>query len=184
MLPMSKLKIYTRTGDRGQTSLYGGKRVSKNHIRVNAYGTIDELNSLLGIVLSLPLEEKIEGFLRLIQSDLFTIGGYLAGANVSLQEIKRRVSEMETLIDWMDKDLPPLKNFILPTGTQTGSFLFFARAVARRCERELIALSEKEKIADEIFMYMNRLSDLLFMMARYTNHKHGVAETLWKSKIK
>lgn len=181
---LKQLKIYTRTGDRGQTSLYGGKRVPKNHVRVNAYGTIDELNSLLGIVLSSSLEKKIENFLHIIQSDLFTIGGYLAGANVSLQEIKKRVGEMEKLIDWMDTDLPILKNFILPTGVETGSFLFFARAVARRSERELVALSEKEEVADEIFIYINRLSDLLFVMGRFVNHKHGVAETPWKSKMK
>lgn len=180
---MKKLKIYTKTGDHGQTSLYNGKRVPKSHFRVNAYGTIDELNSLLGIVLAKIHEERVSTFIRRIQRDLFTIGGYLAGAPVDLASLRVRVKEMETLIDWIDGKLSPLKNFILPNGTENGTLLFFARAVARRSERELVMLSLEESIDNRVLVYMNRLSDLLFMMARYVNCKNGVAETVWKSTI-
>ncbi|MBI2617702.1 cob(I)yrinic acid a,c-diamide adenosyltransferase [Candidatus Gottesmanbacteria bacterium] len=180
---MARLKIYTRTGDRGQTSLYGGKRVPKSHYRVNAYGTIDELNSLLGIVLSKIDDDRVRKFIHGIQHDLFVIGGHLAGAKVELGVLKTRVDEMEKLIDWMDSNLSSLKSFILPDGTEASTFLFFTRAVARRSERELVALSLEEKVDERVLIYLNRLSDLLFMMGRYLNYKASVAETPWKSKI-
>lgn len=177
-----KVKIYTKTGDEGRTSLYGGKRVFKNNIRVNAYGTVDELNSLLGVVFSKIKDEKITDFVGKIQEDLFLIGASLAGAKSDLSILKSRVAEMEKTIDWADEKLPELKNFILPAGTESASLLFYCRAVARRCERVLVKLDQKEQIDKKLLIYFNRLSDLLFEMARYLNFKASVKETIWKRK--
>lgn len=177
-----RVKIYTRTGDSGETSLYGGRRVPKNNIRIEAYGSIDELNSLLGIVSSLLAYKRAEGFINQIQKDLFLIGSYLAGAKVPIERLKTRVGEMEKVIDSLDVELPSLSNFILPDGTEGAAFLFYIRAVARRCERILVELSLKEKLDKKILIYINRLSDLLFELARYLNFKSGVTETIWKEK--
>ncbi|MBI5452030.1 cob(I)yrinic acid a,c-diamide adenosyltransferase, partial [Candidatus Gottesmanbacteria bacterium] len=171
---LSKVKIYTRTGDKGETSLYGGKRVSKNSIRIEAYGSIDELNSLLGIVSSFLADKRAEGFINQIQKDLFLIGSCLAGAKVSIERLKTRVWEMEKVIDSLDGELPPLSNFILPEGIERATFVYFARAVARRAERKLVALSAKEPVDKRILIYLNRLSDLLFILGRYLNFKSGV----------
>ena len=121
---MNKLKIYTRTGDKGETSLYGGVRVPKNHFRINAYGTIDELNSLLGVVLARLNDDRVKKFINQIQKDLFTAGSFLAGAKMDLVPLKKRVEEMEHGIDAMDTELPELKNFILPEGTLSAALLF------------------------------------------------------------
>lgn len=177
-----RLKIYTKTGDSGETSLYGGKRVLKNNIRIEAYGSIDELNSLLGIVSSLLADKRAEGFINQIQKDLFLIGSSLAGAKVSIERLKTRVIEMEKVIDSLDAELPKLNNFILPEGTERATFVYFARAVARRAERELVALSLQEPVDKRILIYLNRLSDLLFILGRYLNFKSGVTETIWKEK--
>lgn len=177
-----RVKIYTKTGDSGKTSLYGGIRVSKHDIRVNAYGAIDELNSLLGIVSAKLADKRVEEFISQIQSDLFLIGSHLAGAGVSLDRLKSRVEEMEKLIDKLDKELPELRNFILPEGTEESTFLYFARSVGRRAERELVTLSSQEKVDKNILMYLNRLSDLLFVLGRYLNFKSGIIETIWKEK--
>lgn len=174
------MRIYTRTGDGGKTSLYGGARVFKNNIRVDAYGTIDELNSLLGIVLTKIRDEKISDFIGKIQKDLFLVGSVLSGAKSDLSVLKTRVFEMEKLIDWADGQLPVLKNFILPAGTEGSSFLFYSRAVARHCERAIVGLNNKEQIYKEFLVYFNRLSDLLFELARYLNHKEGIKEVIWK----
>lgn len=176
------MKIYTKTGDSGNTSLYGGKRVPKSHLRVNAYGSIDELNSILGIVLAKLNNKKIEVFVNEVQRDLLSIGSNLSGAPVSLGKISQRVEEMENVIDSLDKELPKLSNFILPEGTETACFLFFARAVARRAERELVALTNEESVDGNIIAYLNRLSDLLYVVARYLNYKAGVTETVWKGR--
>lgn len=178
----SKVKIYTRTGDEGKTSLYGGKRVFKNDIRVDAYGTADELNSLLGAALSKIKEEKVSNFISGIQEDLFLIGSTLAGAKSNLSILEIRVGEMERMIDWADEKLSELKNFILPAGAEDATFLFYARAVARRCERKIVKLDQKEPVDPKLLIYINRLSDLLFEMARYLNFKAGVKETIWKSR--
>lgn len=174
------MRIYTRTGDKGDTSLYGGRRVPKNNIRIEAYGSIDELNSLLGIVSAKLADKRVEVFINQVQKDLFLIGSYLAGAGVSIDRLKKRVEEMEKLIDTLDKELPELKNFILPEGTEESTFLYFARSVARRAERELVTLSSKEEVNKNILMYLNRLSDLLFVLGRYLNFKSGIIETIWK----
>lgn len=177
-----RLKIYTRTGDSGKTSLYKGLRVFKNDTRVNAYGSLDELNSLLGVILSNLKDEKAADFINLIQEDLFSVGASLAGAKTNLSVLETRVNEMEEMIDWLDAKLPELKNFILPGGTREAVLLFYARAVARRCERELVALNQKDSIDKKILIYINRLSDLLFELARYLNFKAGIKETVWKNK--
>lgn len=179
----SVLKIYTRTGDKGQTSLYGGKRVEKHAQQVVAYGTVDELNSALGVVIAhLPDPQKdLHLFLTRIQKDLFTIGAYLAGNNQPLDAIGKRVPEIEKTIDNMDKALPPLKNFILPGGCPAGAFAHLARAIARRAEREIIRLSKEHGVGDpKIIMYVNRLSDFLFILARHLNAKSGIPDTVWK----
>ncbi len=176
------MKIYTKTGDSGETFLYGGKKVFKNHLRINACGSVDELNSVLGMVLVKLHDERMEKFINNVQKDLFSIGANLSGALVKLESLDKRVSEMEEVIDNLDKDLPPLNNFILPEGTEISTLLFFARAVGRRAERELVALSLAEKIDKNIIVYLNRLSDLLFVIGRYLNYKAGITETVWKKR--
>lgn len=174
------MKIYTKTGDRGETSLYGGKRVVKSHLRVSVYGSVDELNSVLGVVLAKLDDKRVETFINEVQKDLFSIGSNLAGSPNKLERLQQRVEEMEKIIDSLSGELPPLSHFILPEGTEAASLIFFARAVVRRAERELVALSCQEKIDKNIIVYLNRLSDLLFVVARYLNFKAGFKETIWK----
>lgn len=180
---MNKTKIYTKTGDKGMTSLYGGKRVEKHNVRVSAYGTVDELNSALGIVVSHidATDTHRELFLK-VQSDLFTIGSHLAGGNADLSVIGKRVPHMETCIDSLEKVLEPLKNFILPNGTPVASFSHLSRSICRRAEREVVRLSNEQGNVDpKIIIYLNRLSDLLFIYARYCNSRSGIADVIWKS---
>lgn len=198
------MPIYTRTGDKGQTSLFNGQRVSKKDARVEAYGTIDELNSAIGVVvaeLSFPRKRESnprsnrgpdrvgdDGFgneLIEIQNDLFSIGSALANPAVRSQQLEvrklgNRVKEFENSIDAMTQDLPPLSNFILPGGGKTGALIHFARTVCRRAERKVVGLVEaKEEVNDKIIMYLNRLSDLLFTMARFVNYKEKQKEIIW-----
>ena len=175
------MKIYTKKGDLGETSLFGGKRVPKNHLRIKAYGSIDELNSFLGIVLAKLQDTRAEEFINKIQKDLFIIGSHLAGSLITIDPLTERTKEMEKVIDNLDGELPPLKNFILPEGTEKSTYLYFARAVARRAERELIELSLQEEVDSKVRIYLNRLSDFLFVLARYLNFKSGVTETVWKT---
>ena len=179
---MLAMKIYTRTGDSGWTSLFDGKRVSKNDLRIQAYGSIDELNSLLGIVLAKLTDKQASDFIKQIQKDLFLIGSHLAEAGISTAGLTKRVKEMEKLIDSLEIKLPELKNFVLPEGTEKSALLFFSRAVTRRVERKLVALSFQEKVDKQILIYLNRLSDFLFVLGRYLNFKSGVTETVWKGK--
>jgi len=174
------MKIYTKIGDDGTTSLYGGKRILKSHLRVNAYGSIDELNSILGVVLAAIHDGRVEKFINQVQKDLFLIGSSLAKGPVNLERLNQRVEEIEKVIDSLSAELPPLSNFILPEGTEAAALIFFARAIGRRAERELVALSLEEEINKNIIIYLNRLSDLLFVIARYLNFKAGVTETIWK----
>ncbi|MBI4067012.1 cob(I)yrinic acid a,c-diamide adenosyltransferase [Candidatus Gottesmanbacteria bacterium] len=178
----SKLKIYTKTGDRGQTSLYGGKRVSKSDQRVIAYGSIDEINSTLGMVISKTNDQRVREFLEGIQIDLFLIGANLAGAKQELNSLEAKTEEIEKFIDTLDKDLPELKNFILPGGSEAGATVNFARSVARRAEREVIKLGQTEQVDNTVVKYLNRLSDLLFIVGRYLNSLEGKKETIWKGK--
>lgn len=173
-------KIYTRSGDKGETSLFGGKRVFKNHLRVNAYGSIDELNSLLGVVVAKIKDKRAEEFINQIQKDLFRLNSHLAGSNINLEVLTQRVKDMEKIIDTLDKEMPNLSNFILPEGTEAATLLFFGRAICRRAERELVALLREETVNERLLAYLNRLSDFLFILARFMNFKAGRTETIWK----
>ncbi len=180
------MPIYTRTGDKGYTSFFNGQRISKSDLRVDGYGTIDELNSAIGVVLGINDKGlRIKEELIKIQNDLLDIGSALANPQVSSQKLAvnslpKRVKEFENFIDQMTKQMPVLKNFILPGGGKTGALLHFVRTVCRRAERNLVKLSEKEKINAEIIIYINRLSDLLFTMARFTNFKEKKKEIIWR----
>ncbi len=186
------MKIYTRTGDKGQTSLFGGKRVSKSSTRVETYGNVDELNSAIGVVVAeisnfkFPIS-NILNELEEIQHDLFAIGSYLASPGNKKQEegikkLEKRVEFFESRIDAMTKELPELRNFILPGGGVIGAQLHLARTICRRTERRIIALIKKETIDSGVVMYFNRLSDLLFTMARFVNYREKKKETIWSSQ--
>lgn len=188
------MSIYTKFGDKGKTSLYGGKTVSKASQRVEAYGAIDELNSSLGIVIFEIKTKKIKKELIAIQNDLFEIGSSLASLATNRDKelskyLKKRTKEFEMEIDFLTKKLPELENFILPGGGKSGSNLHFSRTLVRRAERRIVGLSEKdlpagrqEKVLPEILIFINRLSDLLFTYARFINHQEKKKEVLWKSR--
>ncbi|HOU40821.1 MAG TPA: cob(I)yrinic acid a,c-diamide adenosyltransferase [Promineifilum sp.] len=180
-------KIYTRGGDAGQTSLSGGQRVAKNSLRVAAYGTVDELNSYLGVALAAGLTPRLAGVVAEIQNELFHLGSDLSfleadKADRPLPQIEpRHVARLEALIDALTEIVGPLQNFILPGGAPTSAHLHVARAVCRRAERDVIALAREEAVGAQVMPYLNRLSDALFVMARYENHARGIAEPLWDS---
>lgn len=177
----SKVKIYTKTGDKGKTSLYGGKRVSKSDPRVDAYGTIDELNAVMGILLTrITSDADIKKMLKRIQADLFSIGAHLAGDKISLNFISKRVADLENLIDVLDRTLPELKNFILPGGSMEAAFAHFVRTLCRRAERKIVALRGNSSFPDEkVIIYLNRLSDLLFIISRTFNFRRKIVDTVW-----
>lgn len=179
----SRQKIYTKTGDKGLTSLYGGRRVDKFDQRVAAYGTVDELNSSVGVIIShLEKGSRQAAFLTSIQSDLFVIGAHLAGGKQSLNQVSKRVSEMEEFIDEMDRELTPLKNFILPGGSIAASFAHLSRSICRRAEREVVRLASLEQYSVDggVIIYLNRLSDFLFQISRFLNMHAGVNEVIWQ----
>jgi cob(I)alamin adenosyltransferase len=173
-------KVYTRTGDGGQTALVGGERVSKSSLRVDAYGEVDELNSAIGLARARLSDSEIDEVLSLIQNDLFTLGADLASpAGIEVPRINE--SFVKTLEDFSDKflkQLEPLKEFILPGGGESGATLHLARTVARRAERRTVALAEAEELNGQTIVYLNRLSDLLFILARLANHRAGVPEKM------
>lgn len=174
------MSIYTRSGDTGSTSLFGGKRVLKCEELVEVYGSIDELNSWVGHVASLFPSPDVKQFLQAIQSDLFTIGSTLAGwKNGDLSGLDGRVKEMEARIDAMDKNLPQIRNFILPGGSELASHAHITRSICRRVERQTVALAQKQEIDKRIIKYLNRLSDLFFMLARFINKQENVEEVTW-----
>ena len=180
------MKIYTKTGDSGTTSLFGGKRLTKDDLRVEAYGNVDELNSLLGTVLSEQPPDNIAKKLLRIQEELFVLGTGLASPGILKVKIPRVkkpfITRLEQEIDSWDKNLPKLRNFILPGGSKVGSQLHLARSVARRAERSIAALSQNEKINKNAQIYINRLSDWLFVLARYVNKLEGQEEKIWKGR--
>lgn len=180
------MKIYTKSGDKGDTSLFGGQRVPKDAQRIEAYGTVDELNSVLGIVRADTPGKELDEILGIIQDQLFVLGADLATPRSLEQKGLRRIGVkeaevMEETIDRVEKHLKPLKSFILPGGSPVAARLHFARTVCRRAERVVVRLSRNEDIGDDCMIYLNRLSDLLFVLARFANHSANVAEVKWKS---
>ena len=186
-------KVYTRIGDKGETGLVGGKRVPKDSPRIDAYGTIDELNSIVGLARVFNEEnldageahQFLDGVLCQIQDELFDLGSELATPPEFFQEGMYRVSEkeierIEKLIDQCQKDLEPLKSFILPGGGRVGAYLHQCRTVCRRAEREILRLSRGEEINHNVIKYMNRLSDLFFVLSRWISKQTGEQEYLWQ----
>ncbi len=179
------MKIYTKTGDKGETSLLGGTRVAKSHIRIDAYGTIDELNANLGLLHDQNLNNDLKQWIHVIQNELFDMGAYLACEadprryNLALVS-EDQITRLEREIDLMEEVLKPLKNFILPAGHPAVSQCHVSRCVCRRAERKVILLSQSEEIPARIIQYLNRLSDYLFVMARKIGHDLGIHEVLWR----
>ena len=182
------MKIYTRKGDGGETSLFGGKQVSKDDIRVEAYGTVDELNSFLGLAIA-KLPDVMNDWrerLTSIQSDCFTLGAILATPKTDAEKPEHvpdlqdsRIEQLEKWIDELDDELEPLKAFVLPGGSEAAATLHAARSVCRRAERRVVALAKHEEVEDVVVRYMNRLSDLLFTLARAANARLGTADVEW-----
>lgn len=178
------MKIYTKKGDQGQTSLFGGDRVTKSSSRIEAYGTTDELNSIIGVAASYSLSSKGQKYVERIQNDLFVLGSDLATPSHYKERIERLGEDsivfLEHSIDEMEQELTPLKNFILPGGSPQGAALHYARTVCRRAERAVVTCNETEEISELTLKYLNRLSDFLFVMARYENKQAEIEETVWK----
>jgi len=177
------VKIYTKTGDEGKTSLFDNSRVWKSDERILSYGTIDELNSILGIAISLDLDSEIKKILVKIQNDLFIVGSDLANPDMSNTKIRTTedmVEFLEDKIDTLEVELPDLVSFILPGGTLSSSILHLSRTVSRRSETHVVALSQKEEINKISCVYLNRLSDLLFILARIINKRKDIADIVWK----
>jgi len=181
------VKIYTRTGDQGTTGLFGGGRVPKSDSRVAAYGDVDELNSVLGLVRATPPADFHDDLLDLIQRDLFAIGGHLAtpdptkvrAALAKARLSTERVTVFEQTIDDADRELAPLTAFVLPGGTAKAAALHLARTVCRRTERSVVGLAAEAEVPTDFVVYLNRLSDLLFTLARLANHRAGLADLTW-----
>lgn len=183
------MKIYTKTGDKGQTSLIGGTRVSKDHIRIDAYGTVDELNSFVGLIRDQEISTHYKDVLGEIQDRLFTIGSSLASDPVkSKMKIPDLLDEdilfLEKEIDLMNTELPEMRSFILPGGHQTVSFCHLARCVCRRAERKTIHLAGQEYTDEKVIRYLNRLSDYFFVLARKLSKDLNISEIPWRPRIK
>lgn len=179
------MKIYTKTGDKGMTSLIGGTRVPKNSVRLESYGTIDELNSYLGMIRSYPVDPLIAEELTEIQSRLFDVGGHLA-TDPQASQVKsklgikeRDIQKLEEAIDRMDTQVPPLKYFVLPGGDPLVSFCHIARTVCRRAERRILDLASEAEVDERVIKYVNRLSDYLFMLSRKVAYDQQVEEKKW-----
>lgn len=180
------MKIYTKKGDSGETSLFGGTRVPKSNERIEAYGTVDELNSFVGLAASYNLSEQGTEYVRKVQELLFILGADLATPPSSKTRIERiseeDISFLENAIDKLEEELKPLKNFILPGGSQAGATLHTARTICRRAERATVACAESDNISEKCIKFLNRLSDFLFVIARYENKQAGVREETWEGK--
>jgi cob(I)alamin adenosyltransferase len=180
------MKIYTKTGDAGDTGLFGGPRVRKNAPRIEAYGTVDELNSVLGVARSQKLDAEIDALVAQIQNELFEIGAQLATPDPALHGNAligaRHIAALESAIDRYEAQLPALKQFILPGGAPAAAALHMARTVCRRAERRVITLMDdaRERVTGEPVIYLNRLSDLLFVLARYANQAAGTPDVPWQ----
>ena len=179
------MKIYTKTGDTGQTSLFDNSRVSKADARVDAYGEVDEVNACLGVARSAVVDPDVDALIEALQKDLFAIGARLAdpSARIAARVTKAAVAEadverLEQAIDRLEAELPPLTRFILPGGSPAGAALHLARTVCRRAERRVVALGSAQ-VEPIVIVYLNRLSDLLFVAARAVNHRAGARETEW-----
>jgi len=181
------MRIYTKTGDAGETGLFGGGRVPKDHPRVQAYGDVDELNSTLGVVRSTPPVDFMDPLLEAVQRDLFALGGHLATPDPgkvkeALEKADlsaERITVFERTMDAADHELAPLRAFVLPAGTGKASALHLARTVCRRAERSVVRLAHEEPVPELFLVYLNRLSDLLFTLARLANHRAGAGDVTW-----
>jgi cob(I)alamin adenosyltransferase len=172
-------KIYTRTGDAGTTGLGDGKRVSKDSLRVHTMGEVDELNAVIGILLTEALPQDIEALLTGVQHDLFDLGGEICIPGMALISAAQ-VERLETELDRLNEDLEPLKDFILPGGSRAAAYAHLARTVCRRAERSIVALAQEEAVNDAPRQYLNRLSDLLFVLGRSLNRSAGCGDVLWQ----
>lgn len=182
------MKVYTKTGDKGSTSLIGGTRVPKSHIRIDAYGTIDELNSYIGLIRDLSEDKNVNAILVEVQDRLFTIGSMLASDPVkSKMKIPDLVDEdvfvLEKEIDRMSESLPEMRSFVLPGGHPLVSHTHIARCICRRAERKIVYLSLQEQAPDKVEVYVNRLSDYLFVLSRWFSHLLNAEETPWKPRM-
>lgn len=190
LVSMKKSLVYTKTGDKGMTSLVGGTRVPKTHIRLEAYGTVDELNSNLGLLLTYLSDEQDRNFLRQVQDKLFAVGSQLATdrEKIALQTSSiidwEEVKTMESEIDRLDSLLPPLSAFVLPGGSRGAAVCHVCRTVCRRAERRILALAQQADIAAELLAYVNRLSDYLFVLSRKINQAEGKDEIIWNNRCK
>ena len=181
------MKIYTKTGDTGETGLFGGTRIPKDAMRIEACGTVDELNACIGFIRSQIQDTEIDASLHRIQNQLFNIGADLATLETHPKAESLRIPptftpELEREIDRLEAELPPLKNFILPGGSASGAAIHLARTVARRAERCTVTVAKGEMVNPEVLIYLNRLSDFLFVLARAVNHRLGESESLWESQ--
>ena len=186
---MKKSNIYTATGDSGTTSLVGGKRVRKNDFRLEVYGTVDELNSVIGYLCAISkLGSDMDSFLKGIQNKLFNIGSYLATDNPEnkITEVngltKEDIIKVENMIDTLDSEIPPLNRFILPGGSTVSAMAHICRTVTRRCERLAVRLSENTYVDPDILKYLNRLSDFFFVFARFNNITNQIEEIFWEKE--
>jgi cob(I)alamin adenosyltransferase len=175
------MKVYTKTGDKGETSLLSGGRVPKDHHRIEAYGTVDELNSVLGLLLCESLPEDSERELVAVQNSLFAVGAVLADPMGRADHDPKdwAVESIERWIDSMDSELEQLRSFVLPGGTRSAALAHLGRTVCRRCERRVFTLAAQEELPQGLLPYLNRISDALFVLARYLNAKAGVQDTKW-----
>lgn len=180
------MKIYTKTGDKGETGLFGGERVSKDSIRIQAYGTIDELNSFIGLAVTEVADDTVKEILQNIQNRLFTIGADLSTLDNEknkklniFRTPKEFYLDIEKAIDHYESKLDELKNFILPGGSKGAALLHICRTITRRAEREVVALNKTVKIGDNIIIFLNRLSDLFFVLARFENTVTGTPDIIW-----
>lgn len=172
-------KIYTRTGDAGTTGLGDGKRVSKNSLRIHSLGEVDELNAVIGVLLTETLPEEVRALLTDVQNDLFDLGGEVCIPGMSMISANQ-VERLERALDHFNEPLPPLKDFILPGGTRAAALAHLARTVCRRAERTLVGLALEEAVNDAPRQYLNRLSDLLFVLGRALNRAGGCGDVLWQ----